>query len=115
MPTYSDRSSLDLTKCIAFRITPSKLLVYSRPGVFEGHVMGKVQAQSRSRKEGNPTFFAVARPFEHRTDMFCLDVMLILDNFILVMGHGLMAWVKDARQVRAGCDRHQIVDVLLSG
>jgi hypothetical protein len=44
-----------------------------------------------------------------------LLVMLILDNLILVMGHGLMAWVKDARQVRAGCDRHQIVDVLLSG
>lgn len=64
---------------------------------------------------GKPNAPRGCPPVEHGTDMFRMDVVLILDNLILVMRHGLMVWVKDARQFRAGCDRHQIVDVRLSG
>ena len=69
-------------------------------------------SESQGRK---PKALRGCPPVEHGTNMFRLGVMLILDNLILVIGHGLMVWVKDARQFRAGCDRHQIVDVRLSG
>ena len=44
------------------------------------------------------------------TDMVCLEVMLILDIPVLVMGHGLIGWVKGARQFTVGpvgCDGGQ--------
>ena len=44
------------------------------------------------------------------TDMICLEVMLILDIPVLVMGHGLIGWVKGARQFTVGpvgCDGGQ--------